>query len=435
MQKKQKHGIVWFRNNLRVADHRSLNEAITSCSSVTGVYFFDPDLFRKTRWGFPKTGRHRLRFLLETLKDLQEALQKLNIPLHFETSAPATTLPTLAGKWQADAIFTQKEWTTEEAGANNLIRTSTDIPFIEHYDQFLIHPSDLPFNPMELPEVFTAFRKAVEASWYVRPITPVNREVKKWKNLHGLNPVLPTSEALGLNNLSSDPRTAFPFKGGTTQALARITDYFWTSKKLQYYKRTRNGLVGTDYSSKLSPWLANGSISPRMVYAEVKAFEKQVISNRDTYWLIFELLWRDYFKYISLKHGNHVFRPGGIRQLDEKWPFDKQLFSRWINGNTGNDFVDANMIELERTGWMSNRGRQNAASYWAKDLKQDWRAGAAWFENKLLDYDVHSNWGNWNYISGVGNDPRDRKFNTRTQAERYDTSGTFRKLWLQNTLF
>jgi len=93
------------------------------------------------------------------------------------------------------------------------------------------------------------------------------------------------------------------------------------------------------------------------------------------------------------------------------------------------------MIELKETGWMSNRGRQNVASFFAKDLELDWRIGAAYFEAMLIDYDVHSNYGNWMYVSGVGNDPRDRKFNVDLQAERYDTDGRYRKLWLQTKLF
>ena len=102
----------------------------------------------------------------------------------------------------------------------------------------------------------------------------------------------------------------------------------------------------------------------------------------------------------------------------------------WINGKTGVDFVDANMIELKLTGFMSNRGRQNVASYFCNDLKLDWRLGAAYFEQQLIDYDVCSNWGNWAYLAGVGNDPRgQRTFNTEKQALDYDKDGAYRKLW------
>ncbi|MBL7471670.1 DASH family cryptochrome [Robertkochia sediminum] len=436
MQEKQKkHGIVWFRNNLRVKDNTSLHEALASCHQVTGVYCFDPVQLGTTPWGFPKTGGHRRRFFLETLKDLKEELLTLNIPLHFGSGRPGEVLPELVRSWHVDAIYTQKEWTSEEEWDNRHIKAHTLPPLIEHYDQFLIHPDHLPFEPENVPEVFTRFRKQVEAHSEVKPVVHITGSSSAENPLPGLNTQLPQPDDLGVVISEPDNRTAFPCKGGTSQALERIDHYFWKTKKLQYYKRTRNGLTGIDYSSKLSPWLANGSISARMIYHEVKQFEKKVVSNQDTYWLIFELLWRDYFKYISMKHGNRIFLQGGIKNREYEWRFNKHAFKRWTSGNTGNDFVDANMIELARTGWMSNRGRQNVASYWAKDLEQDWRAGAAWFESQLIDYDVHSNWGNWNYVSGVGNDPRNRKFNTKSQAERYDTNGSFRKLWLQNTLF
>jgi len=166
-----------------------------------------------------------------------------------------------------------------------------------------------------------------------------------------------------------------------------------------------------------------------------KKFEEQETKNQSTYWLIFELIWRDYFKYISIKHGDNIFKIGGILHKNYSWSENKKTIQEWIDGETNDDFVNANMIELKKTGWMSNRGRQNVASYFAKELKLDWRIGAAYFEAMLLDYDVHSNYGNWMYVAGVGNDPRDRKFNTKLQAERYDTNGEFRRVWLQPRLF
>ena len=167
------------------------------------------------------------------------------------------------------------------------------------------------------------------------------------------------------------------------------------------------------------------------MYWEVKKFEKEITKNQDTYWLIFELIWRDYFKFISLKHGNKIFKIGGILEKDLDWNKDEKARENWINGETKEAFVNANMKEIAATGFMSNRGRQNVASYWAKELKQDWRVGAAYFESLLIDYDVHSNWGNWMYNSGVGNDPRDRKFNIKRQAERYDPDQKFQNLWLK----
>ena len=107
--------------------------------------------------------------------------------------------------------------------------------------------------------------------------------------------------------------------------------------------------------------------------------------------------------------------------------------NKWINGQTGVPFIDANMMELKLTGFMSNRGRQNVASYLCNDLKVDWRYGAAYFEQQLVDYDVCNNWGNWAYLAGVGNDPRaNRYFNIAKQAAMYDPDGSFQQLWLDH---
>jgi deoxyribodipyrimidine photo-lyase len=147
------------------------------------------------------------------------------------------------------------------------------------------------------------------------------------------------------------------------------------------------------------------------------------------------LIWRDFFKYTALKYGNSIFKLGGILEKTYAWSTNQKFVQQWVNGETADDFVNANMIELKKTGWMSNRGRQNVASFFAKSQKLDWRIGAAYFESMLIDYDVHSNYGNWMYVSGVGNDPRDRVFNVDLQAERYDANKKYRNQWLQTKLF
>ncbi|THD66343.1 DASH family cryptochrome [Robertkochia marina] len=433
---KEKVGLIWFKNNLRVFDNRALTKACEDNEVVIAAYFFNPDDYRKTHWGFPKTGKYRLKFLLESLDVLQTDLQQLKIPLLIAVEKPEIGIKQMVKDLGISNIYTQNEWTAEEHLIIKKVKKQTGIPVNLFYDQFLIHPDDLPFtDPGDVPDVFTRFRKICEKSWQVLPPIPAPPPMKRSVVLENFRSSIPSPKELGLDPAVPDPRSAFPFTGGSTAALERIDHYFWRSKKLGFYKRTRNGLVGADYSSKLSPWLANGSISARYIYEEVKKFEKQEIKNQDTYWLIFELLWRDYFKYISMKYGNEIFSLGGILNRDYEWENNEDRFEEWSAGKTGNDFVDANMLELLHTGWMSNRGRQNVASYWAKELRQDWRKGAAWFEAMLIDYNVHSNWGNWMYASGVGNDPRDRKFNTKTQAERYDKNGAFRKRWLQHSLF
>ncbi|MEM8764865.1 MAG: DASH family cryptochrome [Bacteroidota bacterium] len=431
-----KNALLWFRNDLRTVDHQGLTEA-AKAKKVIAVYCFDPRHYADTPYGFKKTEKFRAKFLIETVRELQQHLAKLNISLLVYHEKPESVLPKITETFSIDTLIFQKEWTQEEVVVQNGLKKgiSGEVKMLSYYDQFLFHPSDIPFQSFqEIPQVFTQFRKRCEKMAKVLPALPVPEPKPKENLLHRETPI-PSLKELGLEIPETEPRSAFPFLGGETEALNRLEHYFWKTGKLAYYKKTRNGLVGIDYSSKFSPWLANGSISARTIYHEVKRFEREVKKNQDTYWLVFELIWRDYFKYVSLKHGNAIFKIGGILEKNYAWKNDPRHFQAWTEGSTFEPFVNANMIELARTGWMSNRGRQNVASYWAKELEQDWRIGAAYFEAMLIDYDVHSNWGNWMYNSGVGNDPRDRKFNIKRQADMYDSNGRFQKQWLQETLF
>jgi len=436
MQKKQKEtNLVWFKNNLRINDNSSLYKATQSHKKIIAVYFFDPKYFSKDRFGFQKTDKYRAKFLHETVNNLQQNLRDLNITLLTYFENPENKMAKLCEEFSIETIYTQKEWTEEEVSTKKLIQKTLPkrIHFIEDYDQFLFHPNSVTKDFSNIPNVFSVFRKKLEKT--------VKVEIeKKCRQLSASNQIenptkVPTLKELGFKNFSIPNKTAFPFIGGENEALKRVGNYFFETKKVAFYKKTRNGLVGKDYSTKFSPWLANGSLSARTIYWKIREFESEFGANQSTYWVIFELIWRDYFKYISLKYDSKIFTIGGILERNYQWNSDTKVIEKWINGETKDDFVNANMLELKETGWMSNRGRQNVASYFAKELQQDWRIGAAYFESMLLDFDVHSNYGNWMYVAGVGNDPRDRKFNTRLQAERYDPNHQFRNLWLEKTLF
>jgi deoxyribodipyrimidine photo-lyase len=436
MQKEQNNtGLVWFRNNLRVNDNMVLNEALKQQNHIIAVYCFDPRSFEIGDFGFKKTEKFRAKFLIETVEDLKKNLKSLNIELLVHHKIPELIIPELIKKHGVSAMYLQKEWTAEEQHVLNKVKSavSKNVEYYEFFDQFLYHPEDIAMSFSQIPQVFTNFRKKVEKYSKVRSSVSVESQTPNTNISNSTQ--IPTLKDLGFKDFKTHANTAFPFKGGETSAIQRLNNYFFETKKLGFYKKTRNGLVGTDFSSKFSPWLANGSISARTIYWQVKKFEKEHYKNQSTYWLIFELIWRDYFKYISLKHGNTIFKIGGILNKEYEWKTNQALIKQWIEGETRSTFVNANMVELKKTGWMSNRGRQNVASFFAKDLLLDWRIGAAYFESLLIDYDVHSNYGNWMYVAGVGNDPRDRKFNVDTQAERYDANGKFQNLWLQETLF
>ena len=367
---------------------------------------------------------------------MKKELSKKNITLIIDKNYADEGIPKWIEKLLVTDLYFQNEWTHEERIVSKRLKKnlSEKIKLHTYYDQFLFHPDDIPFEIKSLPEIFTLFRKKCEKFCSVRPCLP---EIKCFPSENKMlqNFEVPSLTDLGFSNFEIHPNSAFPFQGGSKKAMQRIDHYFWKTKKLSFYKQTRNGLIGLDYSSKLSPWLSVGAISVREVFWLIKKYEKELEKNQSTYWLIFELIWRDYFKYISLKHGDKIFRRDGILNKKYLWDNKKEKLDSWINGTTDEPFVNANMIELSKTGWMSNRGRQNVASYFSKNLLMDWRIGAAYFESQLIDYDVHSNYGNWMYVSGVGNDPRDRKFDIKFQASRYDSHGKFQKLWNQKTLF
>ncbi len=425
------NNLIWFQNNLRVKDNYSLTAACAG-ERIIAIYFFDPRLFETGKYGFKLTGKYRAKFLIESVQNLKENLEKLNITLFVFYDTPENILPILLKKHQISNVYLQKEWTKDEIRVLKATKEVCDdkVQFLQSYEQLLFHPEDVPFdNFSQIPNVFTAFRKKCEKYGSVKKEVAVP-EPKSNENRVENNTTIPDLKDLGLYDFEMDKRTAFPFTGGENIALERLQEYFWENQHLSTYKKTRNGLVGASYSSKFSPWLANGCISPRTIYWQIKEYEQQIIKNQDTYWLIFELIWRDYFKYVSLKYGSKIFKIGGILDREYEWQQDKNTLNNWIHGKTYEPFVNANMKELLHTGWMSNRGRQNVASYWSKELEQDWRIGASYFESVLIDYDVHSNWCNWMYLSGVGNDPRDRKFNIKRQADMYDGNQEFQNIWL-----
>ena len=435
MQKRKGKALIWLRNDLRTQDHTGFYKATQRHETVVAYYSFDPKHYESTPWGFKKTEGFRAQFLIESVSDLQEQLKQLNISLIVGQENPAEGIAKWCDTLEITDLYYQEEWTKEEVNREKeVLALAPKLTLHTYQDQFLFHPEDIPMDIENLPEVFTVFRKKCEKYSKVRPcLSPLS--AMEGSNLLKERFHLPSLADLGLEEITPHPHSAFPFKGGSRAAKLRLDHYFWDTEKLSFYKQTRNGLVGIDYSSKFSAWLANGALSAREIYWEIREYEAQVQKNQSTYWLIFELIWRDYFKFIALKHKDKIFHLGGILEKDYNWKTNPNTVQKWMEGSTGEPFVNANMLELKKTGWMSNRGRQNVASYFAKDLLLDWRIGAAYFEAMLIDYDVHSNYGNWMYVSGVGNDPRDRKFNVRMQAERYDENGKFQRMWNQESLF
>ncbi len=426
--------IVWFKTDLRLHDNETIIKAIAQSDKIIPVYCFDDTEYVTTEFGFKKTGSFRTHFLLESLIDLDKNLRELGSGLLILKGKSEIEIPNIVQQYKATKVFSKKEVSyqekqTEEKVREALFKLKCELKTFS--TSTLYHAEDLPFSIKDIPDVFTNFRKKTEKDASIRTAFEAPYQIKS-PEIPVLN--LPTLDELGLEFTPIDSRAAIHFRGGETEAIKRLNHYFFESKCISNYKETRNGMVGADYSSKFSAWLALGCISPRFINDELKKYELQFGANQSTYWMIFELLWRDYFRFMMKKYNAKFFQQAGIQ--DKGMPINEhntQELQKWIHGETDIDFVDANMIELKHTGFMSNRGRQNVASYLCNDLKLDWRYGAAYFEQQLIDYDVCSNWGNWAYLAGVGNDPRgNRYFNIEKQAADYDKDKKYRDLWLKS---
>jgi len=351
--------IVWFRNDLRIHDNEALTEALAMADVVIPVFVFDDRVFKSsTSFGFTKTGAHRCRFVIETINDLRSSLESLGSTLVVRSGITEDVLFDLVTEQKASWVFCNRERTQEEVEVQDALEKKIWTQGAEmRYSRgkMLYYTSDLPFPISHTPDTFTSFRKEVEKYVPVRePISPpdsvpaVPEDIAKGE--------VPTLVDFGHD--VSDSNHTTKMKGGESAALAQLEYYLWETDNIATYKKTRNEMLGWDYSSKT-------------------------------------------------------------------------LFNIWSQARTGIPMIDANMRELNETGFMSNRGRQNVASFLVNDMKVHWLLGAEYFESLLIDYDPCSNYGNWNYIAGVGVDPRpDRWFNVVHQGKRYDTQGKYVHHWI-----
>ncbi|WP_435065678.1 DASH family cryptochrome [Halobaculum sp. EA56] len=430
--------VVWFRRDLRVHDNEALAES-ADADEVLPVYAFDPREYGEREFGgsnsfrYQKTGPYRARFRRESVADLRERLRERGSDLVVRHDTPERVVPAVAEAVGADVVSYQTLPTPEEVRAENAVRErlrALGATPERHWTHTLYHPNDLPTAYTDISDTYTDFRKSVENEATVREPLPEPDLPPAPVDEVGAGSV-PSQADLGVEPAEYDDRAALAFEGGEPAGLARLDRYLFEEDRLREYKETRNGLVGQGYSSKLSPWLNEGCLSPRRVRRAVKRYERERVANDSTYWLLFELVWRDFFQFQFAKHGSAFFTRGGIRGRDDlDWREDEAAFERWAAGDTGVPFVDAAMRELNATGYQSNRARQNAASFLANDLRIDWRRGAAYFETRLVDYDPASNYGNWAYVAGVGNDSRDRSFDVVSQARRYDADGEYVTRWI-----
>lgn len=418
--------IVWLQDNLRIADNPLL-QFDSPPDQLLCLYVLDQRWLQPCLPGEPalRLGPARLRFLWQSLMELRGELLQRGSDLLVRIGDPVEVVVQLAVSLNARQVRVVDQSGSEEIQhINEVAQQLPESTYLDCVDSgYLIDAEALPFELESLPSSFSAFRRCVEKSCPISSPKPAPVTLPSWPEApRGFPPL--KSVCQESDSWQPDDRQSFIFVGGELAAQDRLKSYLWRHNGAESYKKTRNGLLGANFSTRFSPWLARGCLSARQVHQEVKAWEAENGSSESSYWIIFELLWRDYFHRTAQQEGRSLF---GFKQLPEP----DEAFNLWRTATTGVPFIDAAMFELYHTGWISNRARQNVASFLVKDLQVDWRLGAYWFEHCLIDYDVASNWGNWRYISGVGRDPRqDRYFNVLKQAGHYDPKGLYVAHWL-----
>lgn len=425
--------LVWFRNDLRIHDNEILFEAVKKADKVLPVYCFDPYYFEKNANGNPKTGNFRARFLLESVACLRENLRGIGGELIIRVGRPMEILPQLALQYNVNEVYHHREVAHEETTVSEQVEAALwkiKLNLRHFIGHTLYHKEDLPFPIKDIPDSFAVFKKKVERDSNVRPCLPVP-EIIKIPEINDPGE-LPTLIGLGLQEAYDDPRAQLLFTGGETAALAQLNNYLLQSNNAGGNKNNRGQSTVTGNTSKLSPWLAIGCISLRHVYWEVTKLQN-LNNAQHTSQLKLDLLWRDYFRFMFKKHGQKFIDAKSVMNFGTEIINSDMLFENWKKGNTGIPIVDAIMHELNATGFINNYSRQIVAGYLVKDLKIDWKKGAAYFEEKLIDYSPASNWGNWAFIAGV-NDAQVSKYNIPAKpVAELDTKGEYIQKWLPDS--
>ena len=403
--------IVWFRRDLRVHDHPALRAALDRHELIVPAFCLDDRLLH---------GRHasgaRTQFLLECLADLDRQLAARGARLIIRHGPPEAELPALA-------------W---ESGASEIHLTQDGSPYDRRRCRLLHEPPTLSgLTPHVHPGQSVADDVGAIATTLGRPYTTFTPFYRHWARLPRRVPLaapsripmpnglrgagaVPTLASLGLRQ-----EVTAPARGGESAGIARLEEFL--TGAVHDYATSRDSLAPVG-SSGLSPYLRFGSVSPRMIEAQLPAGEGPAAFRR-------QLCWRDFYQHVLAHH------PGNTRQEFQEryrgtlaWNADEQGFAAWTQGRTGFPLVDAGMRQLRREGRMPGRVRLVVASFLTKDLGIDWRRGEAWFMRLLLDGDVAVNNGNWQWIASVGVDrqpPFRRIYNPALHQERYDPSGRY----------
>lgn len=408
---KSKKILVWFRNDLRLHDNEMLVEAIAKSDSILPVFFFDPRYFEPTSHGTFKSGVLRTRFLLESVQSLRASFHELGGNILVLKGKPEELLPELVEQYDIAEVYHHREVGPAETKISAYVEDrlwKLKINLRHFIGHTLYNKEDLPFPIKDIPDAFAQFKKKTERdaiikACFLAPEVISFEGLEEWGELPSIEDLLPEADQV-VENLD------MAIHGGEQEGLKHLKQLLEEGSEIyqKWSSKANSGKQG--FASRLSAWLSFGCLSPRMVYWLVKDAEDKFGSNPNFNQMMLGLLWRDYFRFMFKKHGMNFFNDPVLHfdqlPLEEE---EKKKWEQWRKGNTGNPIIDQYMEELNQTGFIPHQARLLTATFLIYVLKINWVRGAAYFEERLIDYSPASNWCNWSIVAGGGKDQGSKK--------------------------
>lgn len=398
-----KINIFWFRRDLRINDNCGLYNILSDKNNVLPIFIFDKNILDK----LPDLDK-RVKFIHNELKEIKTKLEKVGSSLLVIYGKPEDIWKDLINKYDIDSVYTNHDYEPYAKSRDNDIKEillKRNIEFKTFKDQVIFEKKEILKKDNSVYTVYTPYKN----NWREKysQIGDINYpSEKKLKNLYNCKPFdMMSLESLGFKDI----KIKYPDKKINTESL-------------KDYHKYRN-LPALDSTTRISMHLRFGTVSIRDCVKLAAKFNET--------WLN-ELIWREFFMMI-LDNYPEVVTHSFKKEYDNiKWLNNKEDFKKWCDGTTGYPIVDAGMRELNETGYMHNRVRLIVASFLTKDLLIDWRWGERYFAEKLLDYELSSNNGNWQWCAGTGCDaaPYFRVFNPQLQTEKFDPEYKYIKKWV-----
>ncbi|MBL7995612.1 deoxyribodipyrimidine photo-lyase [bacterium] len=414
------HSLVWFRRDLRLSNNTALLDALAQSAHVSCVFVFDENILKS----LPPDDR-RVSFIWESLEDMNRQLaQKKAGPVHIFFGKPDQVIPRIISACKIDALYVNHDYEPDAMVRDKRIHTickESGVNFHSSKDQVIFEKSDIVKNDGTPYRVFTAYKNKWLDGLQILPLDHFQPTAVTFKKIKPLSPALQTVSTL--------PQIGFrPVKNiipAGERAGKRCREKFFITQIKDYFEN--RDLPGIDNTSHLSPYLRFGNLSIRDVVGKLKDNNSKGEQS-----FLSELIWREFFMMILYNFPHVVSRPFNTAYDGIRWLNRADWFAAWCEGNTGFPIVDAGMRQLNKTGLMHNRLRMITASFLVKHLHIDWRWGEKYFAQRLLDFELSSNNGNWQWAAGTGVDaaPYFRIFNPLTQSRKFDTQGSYIKRWI-----